>query len=203
MYNNFGSPQLPVRTVAPSASEEILTLDEVKAHCRISDGDQDDLLNGLIATAIAHFDGYGGILGRALVSQTWSWATHCFYDWRIRLPLGNLISVTSVKYYDVSNVLQTVSGSVYGFATDHIGPYLYLIENQTWPTSLRYRDDAVVITWVCGWADAASVPKPIKQAMLLMIGDLFENREAQVIGVEINRNRTIDALIAPFRKVPT
>jgi hypothetical protein len=47
-----------------------------------------------------------------------------------------------------------------------------------WPTTEWERTDAVRIRFTCGYANAASVPGPIKQAILLRLGDLYGNREA-------------------------
>ena len=46
----------------------------------------------------------------------------------------------------------------------------------------------------------ATVPSPIKAATLLMIGDLYENREAQS-DRPFNRNPTYRNLLDPYRTV--
>ena len=61
---------LPVQSAAPAALP--LTLDEVKAHCRVDSADDDAILTSLIHAATGHFDGWTGTLGRCLVTQDWS-----------------------------------------------------------------------------------------------------------------------------------
>lgn len=42
-------------------------------------------------------------------------------------------------------------------------------------------------------------PAPVSAAVLLIVGDLYENREAQ--GMQLYRNRTVDYLLQPYRNV--
>lgn len=193
----------PVRSVAPTVP--LLTLDEAKTHCRIDSSDEDDLVQTLIDAATAHIDGYSGILGRALVTQTWRQDFSCF-DQRLRLPVGDLIAVTSVTYYDGSNVQQTLSTSVYAALADVEGPYLTLKSGQSWP-SVYSRDDAIRVTWTAGYgATAALVPAAIRAAVKLLIGHWYANRETVVAGdraAALEIPMTADALLGPFRQVGT
>jgi hypothetical protein len=60
----------PVRTVAPALNP--VSLDEAKDHVGAAEFDDDDRkLEGYIDAAVAYLDGYSGILGRALITQTW------------------------------------------------------------------------------------------------------------------------------------
>lgn len=53
-----------------------------------------------------------------------------------------------------------------------------------------------------GYADAAAVPQGIKQAMLLLVGSWYENREATISGATIAEVPfAVDALIAPYRVI--
>jgi hypothetical protein len=58
------------------------------------------------------------------------------------------------------------------------------------------------VTFVAGYGDAADdVPAAIRNAGLLLIGDLYEHREAQSVDFEIHQNKTVDWLLSPFRQV--
>jgi len=187
----------PVRTVAPTVSP--VTLAEAKAHCRIDTADDDVLVQALIDTAVSHVDGYSGTLGRALLSQTWRQDFDGFYS-KMRLPVGNVLSITSVTYYDADNAVQTLASTYYTALTDGIGPYVAEKPDQSWPSSYT-RPDAVSITWTAGYGTtAASVPAAIRHALLLMIGQWYENREASVIGVSVaDLPLAVEALLSPFR----
>lgn len=45
------------------------------------------------------------------------------------------------------------------------------------------------------------MPSPLKAAVLLYVGDLYENRELQYTGIKMSTSTTIDRLIDPYRKV--
>lgn len=192
----------PVRTVAPAVP--VVTLSEAKVHCRIDGNDEDLLVNALIKAATDHLDGYSGILGRALITQTWQLDLSGFCS-PVRLPVGNLQAVSGVTYYDTANALQTLSGSVYGVYSDALGPFLELKTGQSWP-SLYTRSDAVSITWTAGYGDAAAdVPAPIKQAILFLVDHWYENRGAVTVGSGITTTElpfAVKALISPFSRIP-
>ncbi len=45
-----------------------------------------------------------------------------------------------------------------------------------------------------------AVPKPLKAAALLFIGELYQHREIQVTGAIISENPTFNRLVQPYRK---
>ena len=187
----------PVRTVAPAVP--LLTIDEVKAHLRVDHADEDALIYGLIDAAAAHLDGYSGIMGRALITQTWAVDFPTFTN-RINVPLGPIQSAT-IQYYDSLNTQQTLATSVYAVLNDGLGPYVTLRYNQQWPQTYT-RDDAVRITWVAGYGTAAAVPAAIRAAALLLIGHWYEHRSAVNVGnITSTLPFAVDALLAPFRRV--
>jgi len=63
----------PVRVTAPA--DRPVTLAEVKNHCRIDHSDDDTLVQSYIDAAVAHVEGWSGVLGRCLVTQTWRQTT--------------------------------------------------------------------------------------------------------------------------------
>ena len=184
-----------VRTVAPDV--EPVALEDAKAHLRVDHGDEDGLISGLIAAAVAHFDGLG-ILGRAMVTQTWAQSFQYTRTWE-RLEVGPFKSLVSVEYYNAGNQLQTAD--VADFETrlsgDHviIGPKI----NAAWP-SIYSRPDAVKVTYVAGYGDtAADVPASVRQAILLTVGHWYENREAVTEGVYTALPMAVDSLIGAER----
>lgn len=180
---------------------EPISIVEAKAHLRVDHDDEDELITALIVAARSYLDGHSGILGRAIVSQAWRQDFSGFHD-RMRLPVGNLISVSAITYYDNDNATQTLSADIYTTFSDSIGPYVTLKPDQTWPSTYT-RPDAVRVAWTAGYgATAASVPEAIRQAMLLMIGHWYANRETVNIGnITSEIPFTTAALLAPFRRV--
>lgn len=188
----------PVRTVAPSVP--LVTTVELKAQCRIDSSDDDTLLDGLIAAATAHLDGYSGILGRALLEQTWQRDFADFSDC-MRMPVGDLMSAPVVTYYDIDNVQQVLSSDAYSALSDEIGPFITLNDGYSWP-SVATRLDAVRLTWVAGYgATAADVPAAIKHAVMLLAADWYEHRENSALGAgntAIELPFGVNALVGPF-----
>jgi uncharacterized phiE125 gp8 family phage protein len=160
----------PVRTVAPA--ETPISLAEAKAHLGVTDSSRDAMITALIQAATDCLDGWSGILGRALVTQTWrvdmrSWPGCRF----LRLPLTPVQSV-SVAYSDTANVDQVFASGNYSLHSDGVGPFVLLGDSVSWP-SVYSRADAIRVTFVAGYGAAAAVPAPIKQALLLMVGSLY------------------------------
>jgi uncharacterized phiE125 gp8 family phage protein len=188
----------PVRTVAPT--EALLSLSDVKAHLRVDHADEDAVIVGLMDAALAHLDGYRGILGRALVTQTWTVEFPSFSD-RLEIPLAPVQSAT-VQYYDSTDSIQTLAASVYAVLTDGLSPYITLKYNQQWPQTYT-RDDAVKITFVAGYGGASSVPPAIRAAALLLIGHWYANREAVSEAQMAEVPLAVSSLLGPFRRVGT
>lgn len=164
---------LPVRTAAPAAP--LLTAAEVKAQCRIEGSDEDALIAVIVLAVTATLDGYHGILGRALITQSWAFSQASFAD-AIRLPLAPVQSAT-VGYVDADGQTQALEG-VFRLHADARSPYLARIDGADLP-SVATRDDAVTVTMVCGYGAAASdVPADIIHAAKLLAAHFYEHREA-------------------------
>jgi uncharacterized phiE125 gp8 family phage protein len=188
----------PVRTVAPETDP--VTWPEADVHLRL-DGDTTEqaFVESLIAAAAAHLDGWSGVLGRALVTQSWRQDFAGFGC--LRLPLAPVSSITSVTYYDGDNAQQTLATSVYQLLTDARGPLVDLKPDQDWPATYT-RPEAVSVTYVAGYGAAADVPAAIRAAILLLVGHWYENREASVVGVSVAElPLAVDRLLNPYRRI--
>ena len=181
----------PVRTEAPTG--DVVTLAEAKAHVRYDDSDQDAYITALVAAAVGYLDGWTGVLGRALLTQEWRQDFRGFSE-RLRLPM----IATSVV--SVTNGGDTVADTVYVLRRDHLGSYVTLKTDQSWP-SVATGDAPVSVTFECGYGAAADVPAPIKQWILLTVGDWFRNRETGAVGAkagEIPMSAGARALLAAY-----
>jgi uncharacterized phiE125 gp8 family phage protein len=184
----------PVRTVAPANPP--VTLSEAKAHCRVDHADEDALLTSLVAAAVAHLDGWSGVLGRAIVTQTWRQDFDGFGgvgDLRLRLPMP-AASVVSLVYVDGEGDSQTLDPDAYVLRADVLGSYIEPAYGEAWPTT-RNQTGAVRVTFTAG-AAVADVPQPIKQAILLLVGHWYANREAVTAGAQVVLPLAVDALLA-------
>lgn len=127
------------------------------------------------------------------MTQTWDLVLDAFPAGEIRLPLPPLQSVTSVTYTDTDGASQTLDAGQYTVDTANAR----IVPVSSWP-STKAVPAAVVIRYVCGYGAAAAVPASIKAAILLLTGDLFENREAQGEKV-LSVNETVRRLLLPYR----
>lgn len=173
-----------VLVTAPTV--EPITVAQVKAQAVIQTTDWDTtLLPMFIAAVREHLDGRDGVLGRALVQQTWDLKLDEL-EGEIRIPLPPLKSITSVKYLDGNGVEQTLSSDLYqvvgvgsGWPATIIPAY-----GQCWPVTYEV-PESVTIRFVAGYdADTgtppdltAHIPARIKMAMTMLCADLFKYRE--------------------------
>ena len=156
--------------------EEPVGLEEVKDQIRVDGTDQDAFLTSQISVARLHVEGTE--LNRALVTQTWD---YYLQDWPatnyIEIPLPPLQSITSIKYTDYLGAESTMSSSDYLVDTIAEPGRVYLKWDKSWPSASLQVVNPIVVRFVAGYGAASAVPEPIRQAILLAIGSLYENRE--------------------------
>jgi len=121
----------------------------------------------------------------------------CFPWRRIELPMPPLQSVTSLKYIDDAGVEQTMPTADYVVDAQHMIGRIRPAHGTQWPSTLD-DEGAVRITFVAGYGAAGAVPQPIKQAILLLVGHWWINREA--VGEAGGPHAlAVEALTQPFR----
>jgi uncharacterized phiE125 gp8 family phage protein len=180
--------------VTPPAFEPV-TLAEAKKQLELSPTDtaHDAHLSLLIQAAREQWE---ADTDSAVITQTWKVYAEAFDDDEIYLPKRPVQSITSIKYYDSTGVQRTLSTSVYDL--DPTERSVNLKTNQVWPV-VEDRWDAIEINYVAGYTSAAMVPAIYKQAILLLIGKYFENRDMQVNDV-IFTDGAYEALVAKFMR---
>lgn len=166
-----------VLATAPAADP--LTLDELKLHLRIDHTDEDALLDGILKTAIADVE---TLTLCKLVTQTWDYYMDYFpvVD-VIRLPYPPLASVTGVYYTPENGSEQTYSASNYIVDTKGKPGGIVLKRTSSFPADELEPVNGVRIRFVCGVAPHA-VDIRAKQAIKLLAGHYYENREAVQMG---------------------
>lgn len=181
-----------------------VTLEEVKAQLSIQDADEDAMLESLIEAATAFFDGPNGDLcGRALKPQTWDLYLDQFpsNDKPIRIPLPPLISVESVNYIDPDTGNEVVLG-VDEYEVDAVGtPFGWVAPaDSSWPSTME-TVNAVRVRFVAGYADnedespaETTVPKGIRQAIILLVQDMYGKGSAFVDKTQTPNLVAIEAL---------
>lgn len=195
--------------LSPPALEPV-SLEEARAHLRLDAAGSpathpdDALVTALIMAARQRIENE---TGRALIEQQWRLVLDGFptdNNGRIDLPRAPTISVDSVAYVDVDGAAQGFGLESPNVSWRQVGrdaAILVPAYGVNWP-SARAQEDAVTIDFTAGYGDmAADVPAPLKAAMLLDIGLLYEHREAVAGGTSLAELPLgWEALVWPYRR---
>ena len=167
---------MALRLVTAPVHEPLFLEVDVKPHLRVDYADDDDYLEGLVRAARVYVEETA--LSSALVSQTWELVLDGWPSPPLELPKPPLQSVTSITYTDIDGNSAVYDANSYLVDVDSWPGRLVLKDGQSWPSARLREIGGVVIRFVAGYGDVVeAVPSPIRQAMLLMIGDWYENRE--------------------------
>lgn len=180
-------------------------LNMAKAHLKVDDADtaEEALITDLIESGRERLDGRDGVLNRALITQTWDWTLDRFPRNRthyLEVPLPPLQSITSITYTDSAGAAQTWGSSLYQVDTASEPARIQPAFNESWP-STRDELNAVTVRLIAGYgASPGFVPTPIRQAILFLVTDAYENRQTVVRGA-IKQMPWVMRLVAPYRAV--
>ena len=186
---------------APAA--EPVDLDEAKLHLRVDINDDDTLIESLILLARRMSE---GISNHRFVTQTWDIFMDAFPGSdTIHLPksLSPLSSVTHIKYTDEDDNESTFASSNYVVDTYSDPGRIKLDRDSNWPSDTLTELNGVVVRVVVGYGDPADIPQEYKQAIMLMVGHWYENREQVTVG-EVAREipMGVEALLMLDRNIP-
>jgi uncharacterized phiE125 gp8 family phage protein len=153
-------------------SPELLLLAEAKAHLRIETNDSDAWLTSRIVAAREYVEHE---TGRSFGTQTLRMTLPVFAD-AVALERPPIVSVSSVTYLDAAGVRQTVPAPTYYLdRSEPVTPVLRRAISAQWPVT-GDQIGGVEINYVAGTWGAR--PEAAIEFMLLLLGTMFENREA-------------------------
>jgi uncharacterized phiE125 gp8 family phage protein len=161
-----------VKTESPV---EPFTLTDAKEHLRIDYDDDDNLVTGMIKPAREYCENW---TGRAFIEKTLEYSLMSFpFERSFRLPYQPVTAISSMKYTDSDGVEHSMSeGSDY--LTDTDGGQVVLPYGGSWPSATLYPVRPIKVAYSVG----GSVPETVKQAIYLLLGHWYENREAVMVG---------------------
>lgn len=174
------------RTVAPSS----LAVDPAMAtqYPRASSQDR-ALVSMLTEAAVERVEKY---LRRSLITQQWELAIDDgpSDDW-IELPYPPLVSVQSIKTYDLADNESTFDAASY--IVDVAKARVFLKYGQIWPSPLRaYR--SMVVAYTTGYgATPDDVPGAIRLGILRLVTHYYDKREITDV-----LPRDVKQLLAPY-----
>lgn len=186
----------PIRVTPPAAAP--VSLEEVKAHVRVDWAEDDGILQAYLDAAVAHLDGWSGVLGRCLVTQTWKIALP---DWRmrVRLPFPDVTSAL-VRYYDAAGAAVQVDGDVFDLVETATGAQIVFLSGFGFPALDSGRVAPVEVEFVCGFGGTEEVPAALKVAILQLAATWYERREAVTQNSITVLPLGAQALIAPYQR---
>lgn len=191
-------------SVSTPAAGNVVTLAEAAEHLRLI------ALDGVSPTSYGDDDRITAAIQSAesyIEDVCWYTLLDTEFEWRISqlprvaqpltLPKNPVSTVTSISYTKSDGTTDTVTPRVIKSKGHTI---LLPPEDETWPAS-RGDEGDVVITFNAGFADADSVPKGLKQAVLLAIGTFYEHRESEVIGTITSGLKAAESLAWAERNI--
>lgn len=174
-----------ISVVTPPATEPI-SLDEVKAQCRITTDTEDGSLAGYILAARQFAEGY---TRRRFLTQTLdctfdsideylSWPSVCdrrgYRRYRIDLPISPIQSVVSVSYVDFYGTTQVLAEDQYLSKLDQVDAYIEPAYRVVWP-SVRFQSSAITVRVVAGWT-IDQFPEDLRLKLLMLVSAYYDNR---------------------------
>lgn len=171
---------------------EPVDLLEARAHLRVIHDDEDGLIAPLITAAREWVENFTGhILVQREVTQRLS----CFKHPRLfAWPIADDATVTAT-YVDSDGSTQTLTGArlIFGNGWAELATAF----GSSWPTSYG----PATVTVEAGYATADDVPQSMKQAILLLVGSWYSQREAVSDKAMAEVPLAVEALCQPYRMV--
>lgn len=207
--------------ITPPEAEPV-SLEQAKQHLRVDHDDDDLYIEALITAARQYAE---KVTRRAFFNQTWIRSMDYFPVWNavdrsrvpadrnawpyptwywdkvtIDLPHPQLVSVTSITYLDSNGEQQTMPTDAYRVDTSSTPGRIVPKPGTIWPFINGYVPGSIKITYIAGsygdGAETNTCPQTIVQAILLLIGHWYQNREAvSALGLKIVP-MAVDALLS-------
>lgn len=168
---------------------EPVTPAEAKTHLRVTDDNDDAYITTLIKVARRMCERYAGV---SFITQTRVVKLDNFPSCveEIEIPYGPVLAISGndtaaptpnalgITYVDDDDATQTLTLNT-DFRLDNHSAISRVYPVDSWPTDVDDRVHAVSITYTAGFT---SVPEEVKQAILLQVGSMYENRQDESHG---------------------
>jgi uncharacterized phiE125 gp8 family phage protein len=192
--------------VIPSSNDEadpLISLEDLRLHCSVvpydedSDGNfthpDDTLLQALLLAAIERAEDFTGL---SIQLKSYEGALDEFPEdgGVLEIPNPPLVEIISISYGNDSEIEY-----FYDYALDDnaMPARVKPLGGASWPT-FTYALGGVRVTFDAGY-DSTTLPNVIRQALLLMVGDWYKNREDSTDKQQMTIPNGAMALLRPRR----
>lgn len=174
----------------------ILSLVACKAHLRVEDDSDDDLIAALRDAAIEFVERHCEIKLAPVVGLTWrAESLPDSAGSAIELALRPVSAITAISWYGSDGV--AVMGDAADFRCSESGR-LQPVVGGSWPSGVA---GGVEVTFTAGYP-AGDAPPALLSAVKLMLGHLWMNREAVIVGtISGEAPLGVASLCRAFRRV--
>jgi uncharacterized phiE125 gp8 family phage protein len=161
---------------------EPLEIDDVRQYTRVNDPDDSVWIRMAIRAARELVEVH---THRQIMTKTWDLTLESFPAATASIPLPRppLQSIDSITYVPSTGGTTTIDSTSLHVDIASEPGRVAPVFNSYWPTA-RQQMAAVTIRYTAGYGDTPNmVPERLKQAMLMLVGHWYENRETIVIGM--------------------
>ena len=180
----------------PGSAQPAMSLDEAKAHLRLTAGEEDTLISTLITAARRVVEARTGL---CLVAQGWlclrdDWPA----DGVIELPVAPLIEVEEIGVIGEDGETAVIDPAHYLADAASRPPRVLLRGSRQWPRPGRAVNGIAIRVRAGFGAEAQDVPAPLRQAVELLVGHFYAQRGDEAGG---GLPLSLGALLDPYRMV--
>jgi len=175
-----------------AADHTIVSLAKAKKQLRIEGSfiDEDDLIESYIESAVIASENFIG----GHIQQKDMVITMDYFDSPTEFEAFPLQTITTVKYYPADGTEEVIMPDTL-YKLTKLNDKVFSLRFTTEAPAIADRFDAVTITLVVGHM-VDKTPKPIQQAILLQLADMYERREDRT---EVY-STTAMSLLRPYKK---
>lgn len=184
-------------SVVTPPTGEVMTVAELKTHLRVDGSTEDTYIASLLTAAIGEIDTPSGWLGRSLLSRTLRLTFDEAPGDLIYLPGPPVSALSSITYRDITNAWVTMASTDYDKDVTASPALVWPLD--VWPSDMIGGVDGVRVQYVAGYTNGAAVPQPIRQWLLLRVGEMYRDREASIIGDTAARLHHADRMLDAWR----
>lgn len=160
-----------------------------KAHCRVTSSAEDTLITQYLNAAIAWVENYTRKKLTAGTDVTETFAAFPGHPYAFALTWGPSIAAVEVTYTDEAGGEQTIT------TARLVGDKVYPSLDTNWPDIEE--NSVISVAYTAGYS---TVPAELDNAVLLLVGEYYDNRTAGVASSAVAT--AVESLCEPYR-LPT